>query len=55
MVKNIVCPDIQKEDSRNRYNFSLKRCQERFQMRADGCVKCPVGTHWFVERMMQRR
>lgn len=52
MIFNMVCPDIKKEDTRNKYNFNLAICQRRFQMRADCCVRCPEGTHWFMKRIM---
>lgn len=52
---NMVCPDIRKEDKRPFYNFDLERCQQRFKARADGCVKCPEGTHWFIKAMMEKK
>jgi hypothetical protein len=57
MILDMVCPDIAELGLRNRkgakpYNFNLDHCQKRFVMRAAGCIRCPEGTHWFIERMM---
>lgn len=55
---NMVCPDVAELGLKNRkgykpYNFDLERCQQRFRQRAEGCVRCPEGTFWFMERLME--